>query len=63
MGQAVAFGRASDANVIFVDLGGNREASALVPLLLTLQERLRPKLVVLKCRALHAAALGTERLV
>lgn len=58
--QAISFGRSIGASVVFVDLGGNRAASAVVPLLLRLQTELSPRLIVVKCRALHAAAKAHE---
>ena len=54
--QMVELGRG--CSVIFVDLGGVRAASApFLELLMLLQERVCPMLMVVKCRALHAAAL------
>ena len=54
--QLVSLGQGCSS--VFCDLNGNRSLSAAyVDLLLTIQERLRPSLLVVKCRALHEAAL------
>jgi len=46
------------ANVVFVDLGGNRELSALVTFLPWVEETLAPRLCVVKSEALQAAAVA-----
>eukprot|EP00756_Hemistasia_phaeocysticola_P057968 Hpha_TRINITY_DN34586_c0_g1::TRINITY_DN34586_c0_g1_i1::g.96350::m.96350 len=56
--QLVSFG--AGASVLFVDIGGTRAAAALVLLLQSSLSRLRPKLCVVKCRALHAGASSDE---
>jgi hypothetical protein len=54
--QICELGFGSDA--IFIDLGGVRTASApFIKLVLLLQERLRPEIMVIKCREMHEAAI------
>ena len=53
--QVLSLGAGCDA--VFCDLGGSRALSAqYVALVLQLQAQLRPLLLVIKCRAMHAAA-------
>jgi len=55
--QCLALGREMEINVAFIDLGGNRDGDAVLPIvLLLLAELPHMSLCVVKCRALHAAA-------
>ena len=55
--QCLALGREMEINVAFIDLGGNRDGDAVLPILLLLLAELpHMSLCVVKCRALHAAA-------
>lgn len=57
--RLVALVRAVAPTAIFVDLGGDRVATDLVPLIALLHaENSSAALIVLKCRALHQAAAG-----
>ena len=47
---------ASGATIIFVDIGGSRPLHALLLLLPRLLAEVRPRLAVVKCREMHAAA-------
>jgi len=59
--QCLALGRQlADPVVAFVDLGGNRDGMAVLPIVILLLIELRPVLTVVKCRALHAAAREHE---
>ena len=50
-----------DANVVFVDVNGNRASAAVAPLLAEIDECLAPAVVVVKNRELHAAAQAHTR--
>lgn len=54
--QTVSLGAGVD--VVYCDLGGSRALSAAyIALVLLLQQELRPNIMVIKCRAMHAAAV------
>jgi len=49
-----------DGMVIFMDIGGNRECSSVLSVLVLLLKELNPTLIVVKCRELHAVVLRHE---
>lgn len=47
-------------NVVFVDIGGNRELNAVVRLVQWVEEELDPRLIVVKSQAMHATLAKKE---
>eukprot|EP01083_Nonionella_stella_P203829 743463_1 len=58
LSQCISLGH--ESNVIFVDIGGNRDYTPVLSILLLLVAELKPIFIVVKCRELHSKVIENE---